>query len=123
MLKDYLESTGGTVLWLDADTLIVDASWAPNTDASVCFGEEYWLDRDRRGRLKAFKQPHNAFMLFSQGNAVLPFLHQVAYSIIERADPSAISTNDRTEAIESVALISSIFALSPSGCVEPQPCS
>lgn len=91
LLKDHLESTGGTVLWLDADTLIVDASWVPNTDASVCFGEEYWLDRDRRGRLKAFKQPHNAFMLFSKGNAVLPFLHQVAYSIIERADPSAIS--------------------------------
>ena len=29
-------------------------------------------------------------MLFSQAdNAVLPFLHQVAHSIIERADPSA----------------------------------
>ena len=91
LLKDHLESTGGTALWLDADTLIVDASWVPDTDASVCFGEEYWLDRDRRGRLKAFKQPHNAFMLFSADNTVLPFLHQVAHSIIERADSTAIS--------------------------------
>ena len=91
LLKDHLESMGGTVLWLDADTLIVNRSWKPDAAASVCFGEEYWLDRDSQGRLKVFKQPHNAFMLFSQGNTVLPFLHQVAHSIIERADPTAIS--------------------------------
>lgn len=91
LLKDHLDSTGGTALWLDADTLVVDATWQPDVTASVCFGEEYWLDRDNRGRLKVFNQPHNAFMLFSQGNAVLPFLHQVAYSIIERVDPTAIS--------------------------------
>ena len=91
LLKEHLESMGGTVLWLDADTLIVNRSWKPDAAASVCFGEEYWLDRDSQGRLKVFKQPHNAFMLFSQGNAVLPFLHQVAHSIIERADPTAIS--------------------------------
>ena len=86
-----LESEGGTALWLDADTLVVDASWAPNTEVSVCFGEEYWLDTDSRGRLKVFKQPHNAFMLFAADNTVLPFLHQVAHSIIERADSAAIS--------------------------------
>jgi hypothetical protein len=91
LLRDYLESEGGTALWLDADTLVVDASWAPNTEASVCFGEEYWLDTDSRGRLKVFKQPHNAFMLFAANNTVLPFLHQVAHSIIERADSAAIS--------------------------------
>ena len=91
LLRDHLESEGGTALWLDADTLVVDASWAPNTEVSVCFGEEYWLDTDSRGRLKIFKQPHNAFMLFSADNTVLPFLHQVAHSIIERADSAAIS--------------------------------
>ena len=91
LLKSHLELEGGTALWLDADTLVTDASWSPNSQTSVCFGEEYWLDRDSRGRLKSFKQPHNAFMLFSAGNAVLPFLHEVAYSIIERADPSSIA--------------------------------
>ena len=91
LLKAHLEEEGGTVLWLDADTLVVDASWVPNAEASVCFGEEYWLDTDSRGRVKVFKQPHNAFMLFSADNTVLPFLHQVAHSIIERADSAAIS--------------------------------
>ena len=91
LLRDHLESEGGSALWLDADTLVVDASWAPNTEVSVCFGEEYWLDTDSRGRLKVFKQPHNAFMLFAADNTVLPFLHQVAHSIIERADSAAIS--------------------------------
>ena len=91
LLKDHLESEGGTALWLDADTLVVDALWTPNTEVSARFGEEYWLDTDSRGRLKIFKQPHNAFMLFSADNTVLPFLHQVAHSIIERADSAAIS--------------------------------
>ncbi len=87
----HLAGSSGTVLWLDADCFVADTDWTPDLSASASFGEEFWIDRDKAGRLKLFQQPHNAFMAFHAGNPVLPFLEYLSTSLLERVQAEAVA--------------------------------
>ncbi|MEK9542988.1 MAG: hypothetical protein VW016_05900, partial [Luminiphilus sp.] len=91
LLREHLAEEGGTAIWLDADTFVVDRRWTPDLEQEASFGEELWLEKSEGGDIRSFRQPHNAFMMFRADNPVLPFLHHVAHSMIARVDPAAIA--------------------------------
>lgn len=82
---------GEWVLWLDADTLVIDNRWRPSPSEHTVLGEECWVQRDSRGRFVARYQPHNAFLLIHRDSPVLAFLIYAVESIIARADPAHIA--------------------------------
>ncbi len=79
------------VLWLDADTLVIDVDWRLPSQSHTLFGEECWVQRSERGNLQVKRQPHNAFSAFRRDSPVLDFLLEATGSIIARADPQFIS--------------------------------
>jgi len=82
-------------IWVDADTLCLDPDWTPDFartgEFGVGFGEECWVQQDSRNQWRRFFTPHNAFMIFTRESVVLPFLRQLAISIIRRADADHIA--------------------------------
>jgi hypothetical protein len=91
LMGRHLGGSSDIVLWLDADCFVVDTAWTPDLSASASFGEEFWIDRDKAGRLTHFRQPHNAFMVFHTGNPVLPFLEYLSSSLLERVHAEAVA--------------------------------
>lgn len=91
LMDRHLAGSSGTLLWLDADCFVADTDWTPDLSASASFGEEFWIDRDKAGRLKLFRQPHNAFMAFHAGNPVLPFLEYLSTTLLERVQAEAVA--------------------------------
>ncbi len=75
------------VVWLDADVLIFrpDALLLPD-DVSFAFGREVWVQPDAQGRLKTFRNVHNAICLFTVGNPMLDFYIHAATEILRRLD-------------------------------------
>lgn len=74
VLRSYLEQGYQRVVWCDADLLIFqpESLVLPSVDFAV--GREVWIQSDgMNGRPKAYIKVHNAFMLFSAGNAFLDF--------------------------------------------------
>ncbi|MCW9045770.1 MAG: hypothetical protein OQK35_05505 [Alphaproteobacteria bacterium] len=73
------------VVWLDADALVFN----PNeltidiTD-EFAFGREVWVQYDKKGQLKAYKNAHNALCVFTQGNSFLDFYIYTAQAIIKK---------------------------------------
>lgn len=91
LLERHLGQHGGRVVWVDADVICLDAKWRPAFAADSLFGEECWIQHDIRRGWRGFINPHNAFLSFSVGTPVLPFLRHVTQAIIERADPLHIA--------------------------------
>ena len=90
-IKTLLAEGVDSVIWCDADTLVVDAYWRPEIPLHSRFGEEYWLQCNKAGALEVRRQPHNAFMIFSQASPVLDFLIHTTQSLIRRVDPAHIA--------------------------------
>lgn len=89
--KEVLErGEADRVLWLDADTLIVDAGGLTlPDDASFAFGREVWVQEGKGGTgLKVYRSVHNAASLFARGNPFLDFYIWTAQSILRRLDPA-----------------------------------
>jgi len=72
-LQRYREGTGDRVLWLDADVLVFDPQAFELPDTACAVGREVWIDYDRRGRIKAWRKVHNAFLMFAEGDSLLDF--------------------------------------------------
>ena len=90
-LRNLLEQGADAVIWLDADTLIIDRDWSPSMPEHSLLGAECWLQRDKRGKLEVKRQPHNAFMMFAQASPILDFLIHTTQSIIQRIDVEHIA--------------------------------
>jgi hypothetical protein len=90
-IKTLLAEGVDSVIWCDADTLVVDAYWRPEIPLHSRFGEEFWLQCNKAGALEVRRQPHNAFMIFSQASPVLDFLIHTTQSLIRRVDPAHIA--------------------------------
>ena len=90
-MRTLLAEGVDSVVWCDADTLVVDAYWRPELPLHSRFGEEYWLQSNKAGALEVRRQPHNAFMIFSQASPVLDFLIHTTQSLIRRVDPAHIA--------------------------------
>ena len=82
---------GGLVVWIDADTLVVDPTWRITDSTHTFFGEECWVQPTEAGAWRAYQSPHNAFMGFTVASPVLGFLAYLSESIIERADAAHIA--------------------------------
>ena len=90
-IEAELAVRGGLVVWIDADTLVVDATWHVADSEHTIFGEECWVQPTAEGAWRAYQSPHNAFMGFTAASPVLGFLAYLSESIIERADAAHIA--------------------------------
>ena len=90
-MESKLAARGGLVVWVDADTLVVDPTWRIPDSAHTFFGEECWVQEMAEGTWRAYQSPHNAFMGFTVASPVLGFLAYLSESIIERADAAHIA--------------------------------
>jgi hypothetical protein len=90
-IEAELSEFGGLVVWIDADTLIVDPTWRVPDSTHTFFGEECWVQPTVDGSWRAYQSPHNAFMGFMAASPVLGFLAYLSESIIERADAAHIA--------------------------------
>ena len=90
-LTSVLSETDGLAVWVDADTVVLDALWQLPHDSHTFFREECWVQRDEESRWRAYVSPHNALMGFTAASPVLPFLKYLSESIIDRADAQFIA--------------------------------
>ena len=90
-MESELATRAGPVVWVDADTLAMDATWRVPDSQHTFFGEECWVQQTSDGGWRAFLSPHNAFMGFTAASPVLGFLAYLSESIIERADAGHIA--------------------------------
>jgi hypothetical protein len=90
-IEAELSARGGLVVWIDADTLVVDPSWRVPDSEHTFFGEECWVQPTAERSWRAYQSPHNAFMGFTAASPVLGFLSYLSESIIERADAAHIA--------------------------------
>lgn len=82
VLREALRADYHTVIWLDADMLVIDpaAFVMPAEDFAV--GREVWVQPDGQGRLRVYRKVHNAFLLFRRGNAFLDFYADTAQRLL-----------------------------------------
>ncbi len=78
------------VIWLDADTLVLNAALRLDFAGSCAFGQEVWVQA-REGRWQARRNVHNAVAVFRQGCPVLPFLAHCVESLMRRVDPTHVA--------------------------------
>ena len=79
-------------VWLDADTYVFRPEKLSLTVTGDCsFGREYWVQHDKRGRLKTYRNVHNAYCAFRKGSTTLPFLIDTILRLVRRVDPRHIS--------------------------------
>ena len=90
-IEAELAARGGRVVWIDADTLVVDPTWRTPDSTHTFFGEECWVQSTTEGTWRAYQSPHNAFMGFTAASPVPGFLAYLSESIIERADAAYIA--------------------------------
>ena len=87
LMQQHLDQEGGRALWIDADSLVLNPHWSPALDSTASFGQEFWV-QDNSGSTgwRHYQSPHNAFMSFSAGSPILPFLRYTATNLLERVD-------------------------------------
>ena len=90
-IESELSARGGLVVWIDADTVVVDPIWRIPDSTHTFFGEECWVQPLAEGAWRAYQSPHNAFMGFTAASPVLGFLAYLSESTIERADAAHIA--------------------------------
>ena len=90
-IESELAARDRLVVWIDADTLVVDPDWCVPDSEHTIFGEECWVQPTAEGAWRAYQSPHNAFMGFKAASPVLGFLAYLSESIIERADEAHIA--------------------------------
>ena len=90
-IESELAVHGGLVVWIDADSVVIDPTWRIPDSTHTFFGEECWVQPTAECARRAYQFPHNAFMGFTAASPVLGFLVYLSYSIIERADVAHIA--------------------------------
>jgi len=87
LVQQHLDQEGGQALWIDADSLVLNPGWSPALDGAASFGQEFWVqDNPSSTGWRHYQSPHNAFMSFSAGSPILPFLRYAATNLLERVD-------------------------------------
>lgn len=78
--EQQLADGADAVLWLDADTLVLDVRWQP-PDYDYAVGREVWVQPKGKG-WRSYVKVHNAALLFRHGNAFLPYYRRAAEQIV-----------------------------------------
>lgn len=74
------------VIWLDADVLVLDPARLSLPEAPAVFGRETWVQYNRRGRLRAYRNVHNALCAFRPDASLLPFYAEAAEQALAGMD-------------------------------------
>jgi hypothetical protein len=89
LAREVLAEGADRAVWLDADSFVFAPDRLILPDAPYAFGREVWVQPNGDGRLRVFRNVHNAFCLFGVGNPVLDFLIEAATRIALRLDGPA----------------------------------
>ena len=122
--RNLLRDGADRVAWVDADVLVFDADrMALEIESGYAFAREIWVQPDaRKGRLKAFRNVHNAVCVFDRGNAMLDFYIHACERVIARVEggvpnqivgPKLLTTLHNLigfELIEDVGMVSPLVA-------------
>ncbi len=83
------------VIWLDADVyvfdpdnLIIDPA-ANFAVANFAVGRQVWVQADARGKLKSYRQVHNAVLAFHRQSSALDFLLESVLALANRHEGTA----------------------------------
>jgi hypothetical protein len=90
-LRDCHAAGHEWVMWVDADTLVLDPAWRPSPGSHTQFGEECWLQTNTKGRLEVRYQPHNAYLLLHESSPVRDFLIFAVESLLARVDATKLA--------------------------------
>jgi len=87
LAKELLDEGYDRVIWCDADMLVFNPDdFQINVSDEYAFGREVWVQKDAKGRLKAYRKIHNAFCVFIKNNSFLDFYIHSCLSIIKRIE-------------------------------------
>ena len=84
-IDEALAAGYDAVIWMDADSLVIDPRRLQIPDAAYALGREVWVQTEGGG-YRARVKVHNAFLLFQAGNPFLEFYIHAADRIIRRHD-------------------------------------
>jgi hypothetical protein len=91
-IEQALADGWSSVIWVDADLLIyAPDELHPARPSDCAFGREIWIDDNQHGRPHAWRNVHNAFMQFSAGSVVLPYLLMTIQSIASRIETDSVA--------------------------------
>ena len=120
MARRLLERGYRRTIWLDADVLVFDGErFDIAINEGYAFGREIWIQHDARGRLKTFRNVHNAVSVFVAGNSLLDFYIHACHTIVGRSEgpmvPQLVGTKFLTALgnIMGFPLIDDVAMLSP----------
>ena len=83
LLQQGLAEGYQTVVWCDADFLIFNSDKFILPESDYALGREVWVQQNDKGKLKAYRKVHNAFLMFRQGNSFLDFYGDTAQRLLE----------------------------------------
>jgi len=87
LARQFLEGGYERAIWFDADVLAFDPEGLDiDVSEEFAFGREVWVQKDGKGRLKAYRNVHNALCVFAIGNSFLDFYIHACLSIIRRME-------------------------------------
>ncbi len=88
-IREALAAGYDAVVWMDADSLVIDPWRLQIPDVPYALGREVWVQPESRG-YRARVKVHNAFLLFQAGNPFLDFYIHAADRIIRRHDGTMV---------------------------------
>ncbi|NNF18066.1 MAG: hypothetical protein HKN70_15085 [Gammaproteobacteria bacterium] len=86
-LQRALKKGYDSVVWCDADTLVIDPQQLLLSASPFAVGREVWVQMETESppaRPRAFVKVHNAFMQFDRSNVFLDFYCDAALRMLER---------------------------------------
>ena len=87
LARNFLGNGYERTIWFDADVLVFDPDKLDmDIGEEFAFGREVWVQNDGKGRLKAYRNVHNAICVFTAGNSFLDFYIHACQSIIGRME-------------------------------------
>lgn len=84
-IRQGLQEGFTTVVWCDADVLVIDPEGLTLPEEAYALGREVWV-QGPHDALRAYVKVHNAFLLFRQGNSFLEFYLDTALRLIRAHD-------------------------------------
>jgi len=91
LAKELLAEGFERVVWIDADILVFDPErLLLAIDQEYAFGREVWVQPVNSGRIKAYKNVHNAISVFCQNNSFLEFYIHSCLNILGRANGALV---------------------------------
>ena len=91
LAREMLAEGFDRVVWVDADILVFDPDGLNLAiDQEYAFGREVWVQPVTAGRIKAYKNVHNAISVFCQNNSFLEFYIHSCLNILRRANGALV---------------------------------